>query len=146
MKLKKNKKGFTLLEIMIVVIIVGVLAALALPRLFGTIEYSRSTEAFAALSAVRSAMERCYLEPQSFTGCTDFDDLDIPDPGDSPGAHFTYSIEDQTASVYTIEARRATTDGGVLNDCVGLNQTATAVNKCGTEAFGKIGAVTGCCD
>ena len=66
---KKNKSGFTLLEIMIVVIIVGVLAALALPRLFGTIEYSRSTEAFSAFASIRSSMERCYLEHRDFTGC-----------------------------------------------------------------------------
>ena len=47
-----NKKGFTLLEIIIVIIIVGVLASLALPRFFSTVEYSRSTEALASLTSV----------------------------------------------------------------------------------------------
>ena len=41
----KRKKGVTLLEIIIVVIIIGVLASLALPRLFSTVEFSRSAEA-----------------------------------------------------------------------------------------------------
>ena len=60
----KRKKGFTLLEIIIVVIIVGVLASLALPRLFSTVEYSRSTEALAAIGSMRSAMD-CVVKKQT---------------------------------------------------------------------------------
>ena len=37
MKLDKNKSGFTLLEIIIVIIIIGILASLALPKFFKTV-------------------------------------------------------------------------------------------------------------
>ena len=56
-----NRKGFTLLELIIVIVIVGVLASLALPRLFSVIEGSRATEALSTIASIRSAMERCYL-------------------------------------------------------------------------------------
>ena len=45
----------------LVIIIVGVIASLALPRFFELIEYSISTEALAAMGAIRQAMERCNL-------------------------------------------------------------------------------------
>ena len=55
------KKGFTLLELIIVIVIVGVLASLALPKLFSVIVGARSTEAIATIATIRSAMERCYF-------------------------------------------------------------------------------------
>ncbi|MDZ4241217.1 MAG: prepilin-type N-terminal cleavage/methylation domain-containing protein, partial [Candidatus Omnitrophota bacterium] len=86
-------KGFTLLEIIIVIIIVGVLASLALPRFFSTVEYSRSTEALSSVSAIRQSMERCYLQRNgTYTGCVDFTVLDLNNPGLSPNAHFTYVL------------------------------------------------------
>ncbi|MEW5894890.1 MAG: prepilin-type N-terminal cleavage/methylation domain-containing protein [Candidatus Omnitrophota bacterium] len=49
--------AFTLLEIIIVIIIIGVLAGLGLPRLFKSIEESRLSEAAANISSLRSAAE-----------------------------------------------------------------------------------------
>ncbi|MBF0521831.1 MAG: prepilin-type N-terminal cleavage/methylation domain-containing protein [Candidatus Omnitrophica bacterium] len=89
----KLKSGFTLLEIIIVIIIIGVLAAIALPRYFQTLEFSRSSEALNALSAVRRAMDRCASwNNGDYTNCYDFTNLDIPDPGAAGGAHFFYTI------------------------------------------------------
>lgn len=36
-----NKKGFTLIELMVVIVIMGVLAAVAIPRMFGNVEKAR---------------------------------------------------------------------------------------------------------
>jgi prepilin-type N-terminal cleavage/methylation domain-containing protein len=55
-----NKKGFTLLEIMLVVIIVGVLSALALPRMFMVIERARLAEGVAIAGRLRRAMNEHY--------------------------------------------------------------------------------------
>ena len=44
----KNKKGFTLVEILTVVIIIGILSALALPQYRRVVERARATEAMAA--------------------------------------------------------------------------------------------------
>ena len=84
MRLKNHKSGFTLLEIIIVIIIVGVLASLALPRFFSTVEFSKSTEGLMSLSALRDSMERCYLgSAGTYVGCT-IATLDITDPVPRP--------------------------------------------------------------
>ena len=46
-----NKKGFTLIEIMLVVIIIGVLSAMVIPRLVGRTEQARVTRALAEIEA-----------------------------------------------------------------------------------------------
>ena len=137
MKQKINKQGFTLLEIIIVIIIVGVLASLALPRFFSTVEYSRSTEALASISAIRQSMERCYLQADGdYTNCSDFTtDLDIEDPANSPNNHFTYAISGADATGYVITASRTARDGGNVGDTVYITQDAADVTRAGTGAF-----------
>jgi len=51
----KNKKGFTLVEILVVVIIVAILAAIAVPIYMRYVEKARSTEAQSAISSLRTA-------------------------------------------------------------------------------------------
>ena len=133
MKLKQ-KSGFTLLEIIIVIIIVGVLASLALPRLFSTVEFSRSGEALASFSSLRSSLERCYLQNSSYATCT-MATIDLTDPGTSPNAHFSYGVGGQTATGYLITATRTTRDGGTAGDLIHMTQTSATVTKDGTTAF-----------
>ena len=135
MRLKNNKSGFTLLEIIIVIIIVGVLASLALPRFFSTVEFSKSTEALASLSVVRGAVERCYLgQAGTYVNCL-ITNLDVEDPGSSPGARFTYSMGSQSATGYTIRATRRSIDGGDGSSMITLTQSATGVTRVGTGKF-----------
>ncbi len=135
MKLKQNKSGFTLLEIIIVIIIVGVLASLALPRFFATVEFSKSTEALNAMAALRGSMERCYLASSgTYVGCA-ITNLDVEDPGLSPGARFTYAASGQTATAYTLLATRNAADGGDGTSTITLIQSATGVTCAGTGKF-----------
>jgi prepilin-type N-terminal cleavage/methylation domain-containing protein len=71
-------KGFTLVELAVVIVIIGVLAAFGVPRFLRSVERSKAAEAFAYLSAVQSAQER-YLA-QNGTYATDVTTLDFQMP------------------------------------------------------------------
>ena len=131
----KQRGGFTLLEIIIVIIIIGVLASLALPRFFKTVEFSRATEALTHLSNIRQSMNRCYLPENSYTKCTDFPFIDVENPGTLPGSHFTYAIGGVDATHFTVTATRNATDNGDGLSTISINEAGV---KSGTLVFGSI--------
>lgn len=55
---KSSSAGFTIIELMIVVVVLGILAAIAFPSFMGQVRKSRRSEAFAALSQLQQAQER----------------------------------------------------------------------------------------
>jgi prepilin-type N-terminal cleavage/methylation domain-containing protein len=54
----KTRKGFTLVELAVVIVIIGVLAAFGVPKFLQSVEKSKAAEAFNYWSAVQSAQER----------------------------------------------------------------------------------------
>ena len=78
----RTRKGFTLVELAVVIVIIGVLAAFGVPRFLKSVERTKASEAFAYLSAVRSAQERYIAKEGIYAGTggtstTTVADLDI---------------------------------------------------------------------
>ncbi len=110
MKIANKKSGFTLLEIIIVIIIVGVLASLALPRLFQSIEYSRSMEAMQTLAIAKRGAEACSMMGGlgiDYTGCDNFDGMGMANPGIPANSNFCYDVTPIAAGTFTIVATRS---------------------------------------
>lgn len=106
------KKGFTLLEVLIVVIIIGILVAIALPQYTTTLEKSKSAEAAANVGSLRTSLDRYWYQSGSVT--TDLSSLDIDNPNSVTNKLYTYSITDDGTSAttrkYTVTGTR--TAGG----------------------------------
>lgn len=64
----KNKKGFTLIELILVTIILGILAAVAVPRVMGTVNRAEASAEDAVLDNLRANAESYAMEQLIDTG------------------------------------------------------------------------------
>jgi type IV pilus assembly protein PilE len=101
---RKAQAGFTLIEMMVVVAIVTILAAVAFPAYTDYIIRSKITEATSTLSDMRVKMEQYYQDNRTYVGaCAGSTVAPLP-----TGKYFTYTCPTLTATAYTVRA-----DGGV---------------------------------
>ncbi len=80
--IKRSKKGFTLIELMLVVIIIGALVAMVMPRMAGRSEQARTQAAQADISAnIATALKLYELDNGSFPSAEEGLDALMDKPG-----------------------------------------------------------------
>lgn len=111
------KKGFTLLEMLTVVMIIGILTAIALPNYTRSLEKARATE---AMNMVRSANDAVYAYAAERNKCPEsFRKIMVSIPGTQAdtavtGKHFVYRLNSATNSPIP-----GTDCGGVVAERIG---------------------------
>ena len=83
-------RGVTLLELMIVVVVIGILAAVAYPNYRDAAARAKRSEARAALLQIATQQERLYLQNNSYT--TDMSRLGFANAGCNLTGSETYSV------------------------------------------------------
>jgi type IV pilus assembly protein PilE len=112
----RGKRGFTLIEVLIVVIILGILATTAVPQFTGMIRRARLSEGWSALGGMKTAQEIYRLEHNTYTN--NFALLQV----EAVVGNFTLTVPAAAATSYTA---RATGAGNAANVIAEIRQNGT---------------------
>jgi len=141
----KRTQGFTLVELMVVVAIIAILAAIAVPQYSDYVTRSKFAEAHAALGDARVKLEQRFMDNRAYAGGTAPWACGSVAPTAADSKYFTYSCTG-SATAYTITATGVTTQGlsGIEFTINESNTKATTVTASTPMANAGYASNAGC--
>lgn len=96
----KLARGFTLVELLVVVAVVGILAAIAVPQYSDYVTRSKLAEATATLSEHRVKMEQYFQDNRTYVSACATGSIAVT----PTGRYFTYACSNESATTFTVTA------------------------------------------
>ena len=132
--LTKKQQGFTIVELLIVIVVIGILAALVITTFTGIQQKARNTERETDIKAMHGQVEAYYAQNGKYPTLTNLNDsswrssnmkgLDGEALKDPKGSAQTL-VAAPAANSYSYVATPANCDNGANGDCTGYTLTAT---------------------
>ncbi len=107
-----RQTGFTLIEVMVVVVIIAILSAIAVPQYTDYVTRSKITEAIAGLSDMRVRMEQYFQDNRTYVGACAANTV-APLP---TAVNFTFACSNLAATTYTVTATGTASMNGFVYD------------------------------
>lgn len=106
---KTNQKGFTIIELLVVIVIIGILVALALPQLFSAQARGRDTDRKNDLKNISQQLETYYNDNNEYPALVadlipDYLEAEPTDPKNTGTYVYTYTVDPTDAQTYTLTA------------------------------------------
>jgi type IV pilus assembly protein PilE len=130
----RNNAGFTLIELMVVLAIIGILSAVAIPAYGNYVTRARLTEAFSGLATVQTSAEELWANVHSYADLNQTGASRLP----PDSANFAFTLSNASESSYTVTA---TGRGPALGFVFTIDQNG---NRATTRAPTGWGTSTSC--
>jgi len=139
------KKGFTLMELIVVIIILGILSTLGVAQYSKMVEKSRGAEAKSILGTIRQLAATYYIEQDKAPGSTDTAYLGIGGAGGIPANctqsshYFSYGVSNTAATTFVSTATRCTGNTGKSPGGSAGSVTLTSYLANGVDSWSSTG-------
>ena len=127
--MKTRTRGFTLIELMIVIAVLALLVGIGYPSYQDQVRKSRRAEGMGELLELAERMERFYTDRETYAGATLGTAATNIYPTTTDGGYYTLSIVSQDAVAYTVSAAPTT-------------KAKQNKDKCGTFTITSLGVKT----
>lgn len=105
-----SKKGFSLAEILIVVVVASVLVAISVPNFLRTIDKENARQAITYLRLIRSAQKVYYSNHQTYVNCGDTNAVQNNLGIEISDGDYKFSVTDASSTTFTAQAKKDTSN------------------------------------